>query len=270
MKNLLIGGFTNYSCKQLIPWVLSAREFLPDSDICLAVGDTDSYTKKFLQDNEVIIAPYYNAQNVPPHVSRFLSIFNYLNINWEKYKYVITTDVRDVVFQSDPFVIMNDRLLNSSFKLLIATEGLRYKDEAWGKSNFSQTFGSDFFELFKDKEIFNVGTFGGFADHVKDIILHIYIGCLNRPNPICDQAVFNLLVATQPYKEICLRTEDWACEAGTVADPSKISNFRPNLLCQEPIFHSNFVYSQRNFLFPIVHQYDRVPAWSEAIINRYY
>ena len=88
--------------------------------------------------------------------------------------------------------------------------------------------------------------------------------------PICDQAVFNVLINTYPFRQHVVRTYGWACEAGTVADPRKIESFRPNLLCLEPKFEDGLVKDGLGeTVFPIVHQYDRVPEWKKFVQEKY-
>jgi hypothetical protein len=261
-KNLIIGGFTNYGINQLKPWVLSAKEVADKDDVVLVYGNATEETLDWLVEQGVNVIPMLQVQNVPIHVLRFLSIYNYLVNHWQDYEYVVTTDVKDVYFQSNPF----NRIVGC--KLVIATEGLKYKDEPWGNENLYQAYGPYVYEQFKDNEIFNVGTFGGQSEYVKDMVFHIFTNGINRPIPIVDQAVFNVLINTQPFKDIVTKTNRWACEAGTVADPSKILQFRPNLLCDEPTVKNGLVY-YGDRLFPIVHQYDRVPEWKKYIQEKY-
>ena len=263
-KDLIIGGFTNYGINQLKPWVLSAKAVAGDNDVVLVTGNATDETVDWLRDQGVVVVPMLQVQNIPIHVLRFLSIYDYLHKYWKEYEYVVTTDVKDVYFQTDPFVFLVNR------KLVIASEGLKYKDEPWGNENLMQAYGPYVYDQFKDNEIFNVGTFGGSAEYVKDMVFNIFTNAINRPIQICDQAVFNVLINTQPYKDIITETDDWACELGTVMDPSKIDAFRPNLLFSEPVFEDGLV---RNPVtkkpFPIVHQYDRVPVLKKFVQEKY-
>jgi hypothetical protein len=261
-KNLIIGGFTNYQINQLKPWVISAKEVAGDNDVVLVTGNTTEETLDWLQEQGVVIVPMLQIQGVPIHVLRFLSIYDYLHKYWNSYDYVVTTDVKDVYFQTDPFEDLIEH------KLVVASEGLKYKDEPWGNENLLQTYGPYVYEQFKDNEIFNVGTFGGKSEYVKDMVFHIFTNGINRPISIVDQAVFNVLLNTQPFKDIIQPTVNWACEMGTVVDPSKIASFRPNLLCEEPKIVDGLVYYQ-NRLFPIVHQYDRVPELKKFVQEKY-
>ena len=263
LKNLLIGGYTNYGINQLKPWVLSAKEVCDkNTDVILIAGNTSDETVEWLEDQGIIVIPMTMIQNMPPHVLRFFSIYDYLSNHYQEYNYIVTTDVKDVYFQLDPFEALNGHIL------VIASEGLKYKDEPWGNDNLLQTYGPYVHERFKDNEIFNVGTFGGESEYVKDMVFNIFMNAINRPIPICDQAVFNVLINTQPFKDVAHKTNNWACEAGTVVDPSKIQHFRPNLLCEEPTVKNNIVY-MKNKAYAIVHQYDRVPEWKKVIEEKY-
>jgi len=262
-KNLIIGGFTNYGIDQLKPWVISAKEVAGDNDVVLVYGNTTDETLDWLVEQNVVIVPMLQVQNVPIHVLRFLSIHNYLVQHWQHYEYVVTTDVKDVYFQADPFKFLVDR------KLVVASEGLKYKDEPWGNENLYQAYGSYVYEQFKDNEIFNVGTFGGKSEYVKDMVFHIFTNGINRPIPICDQAVFNVLINTQPFKDIVTETDSWAAELGTIMDPSKIEQFRPNLIFSEPVFEDGLLKNCTGFTYPIVHQYDRVPVLKKFVQEKY-
>lgn len=263
-KDLIIGAFTNYNYNQLKPWCESIDKSGFKGDKVLIVGKTEAHTLRELEKRNFITIPMPELDNVPIHVARFLAIYDYLQSTWTNYRYIVTTDVKDVYFQTNPI----DLIESGDYKLVIASEGLKYQDEPWGDENLKQAYGPYVYELFKDNEIYNVGTFGGQAEYVKDMVFHIFTNGINRAIPIVDQAVFNVLVNTQPFKDVVHKTVDWACEAGTVADPSKINTFRPNLLCEEPIVKDGIVY-YKDKPFAIVHQYDRVPKWKEFVRKEY-
>ena len=261
-KNLIIGGFTHYGINELKPWVLSAKEVAGDNDVVLVYGNASKQTLDWLTETGVKIAPMINVPNIPIHVLRFLSLYEFLHQN-NDYEYVVATDVKDVYFQTDPFEYL------SGHKLVIASEGLKYKDEPWGNQNLYQAYGPYVYEKFKHNEIFNVGTFGGQAEYVKDMFFNIFTNAINRPIPICDQAVFNVLINTQPYKDVVTISTKWAAELGTIMDPSKIEQFRPKLLVVEPFFEDGLLKNYTDHVFPIVHQYDRVPELKKFVINKY-
>ena len=271
-KDLIIGGCTNYGINELKPWVLSVNECMPEADKVMCVGKADKETKDWLVENNFKIVDMPSAQ-IPIHVLRFLAIYEYLRKNWEQYRYVVTTDVKDVFFQYSPFKWMKDFLLDlGAYELVAGSEGLKYKDESWGNENLMQAYGPYVHEIFKDNTIYNVGVLGGGAEYMKDLVFNIFTNAINRPIPICDQAVFNVLINTQPYKDkiyLAQNKHAWACQAGTMVDPSKIAQFRPYLLEEEPIFDNGVVWTADREMYCIVHQYDRVPEWKKFVEQKY-
>jgi len=239
--------------------------------MCIGVATKETRDKLIEKGFELVDMP--QAQ-IPIHVLRFLSIYEYLRENWEKFEYVITTDVKDVYFQSDAFKWLDYHNIGvRGMKQIVAgSECLKYKDEPWGNENLLQTYGSYVHNIFKDEEIYNVGVLGGSSEYIKDLVFNIFTNAVNRPIPIVDQAVFNILINTQPYKDVVYKAPQflgWACQAGTVADPTKMDLFRPNLTEDEPEYRDGIVYNSNGDPFAIVHQYDRVPEWKQMIMDKY-
>jgi hypothetical protein len=270
-KDLIIGAFTNYNYNQLKPWVESIDELYGSENIekVMVVGSASQETKDELIKRNFILVDMPQAQ-IPIHVLRFLSIYEYLRTNYNKYRYVVTTDVKDVYFQKNPFTWLQNNL--GSNKLVAGSEGMKYKDEPWGNENLMQTYGPYVHNLFKDNTIYNVGTIGGESEYVKDLVFNIFTNATNRPIPIVDQAVYNVLIRTVPYSDItyfAYQLDGWACQAGTTVDPSKIQQFRPFLIEAEPKFEDGVVLTSLGEPFCIVHQYDRVPEWKKFVEQKY-
>ncbi len=268
-KSLIIGAFTNYNYNQLKPWVESIDECGFTGDKAMVVGNASQETIDELVKRNFIIIPMSDIK-APIHVARFLSIYDFLKNTWQNYSHVVTTDVKDVYFQTNPIVWLESNLKNK--KLVAGSEGMRYKDEPWGNENLMQAYGPYVHEQFKNNEIYNVGTIGGVSEYVKDMVFNILFNAINRPIPICDQAVYNVLIQTQPFKGVTYfakQMDGWACQAGTTVDPSKIESFRPHLLEPEPKFEYGIVKTSLDRPFAIVHQYDRVPQWKEHVKQKY-
>jgi hypothetical protein len=280
-KSLIIGAMANYEFEQVRPWVKSVSLCRFKGDKVMLVSKCSSLTiDKLVNEgfqvldvgkNDDVRRLAIREPKLPIHVERFLHIYNYLTETWRDYEYVISTDVKDVVFQTDPAEWLGNNL--GIKKIVAGSESLRYRDEPWGDENLRQTYGPFIYELFRNNEIYNVGTLGGTAEYIKDLSLNILLSAMNRPIPIVDQAVFNVLIHTQPFKDATFfakQSDGWACQAGTTVDPSKITSFRPNLLGAEPHFLDGYAFtSPGEQMFCIVHQYDRVPEWKAAIERRY-
>ena len=270
-KNLIIGAFTGYNYNQLKPWVESIESCGFKGDKVMVVGNASDETCAELIRHgfQLHVMPKINA---PIHVARFWSIYKYLKEFGHNYEIVVTTDVKDVYFQRDPCKWIDSNIGNKS--LVAGSESIRYKDEPWGDVNLLQTYGHEVYNIFKHNIIYNVGTFGGLSNYVRDMCFNIFTNATNRPIPIVDQAVYNVLINTEPYKSSVMFTDQndgWAVQLGTTGDPSKIEQFRPFLIEPEPVFNydKRIITTIDGDPHCIVHQYDRVPIWKSLVMNMF-
>lgn len=277
MKDLIIGCSTNYDWSKLKYWINSINKsgfegekvlilMNCDKDTVLKVGDAGFKIIGFGQDDNQNLV--YNSPFMV-HVERFLHIYQYLQ-KAGPFRYVITTDVKDVVFQQNPIKFIEENIGDKN--LIFSSESMKYKDEPWGNQNLAETFGEFVYKYFKDNEIYNVGVLAGTGEAMRDLAMNIFISCMNRPIRICDQSTFNFLISQHPYTDTSVYTKSetgWACQLGTTKDPSKIDSFRPLLLEPSPKMENNIVMTNSGIPYHIVHQYDRVPEWKKVIEEIY-
>lgn len=272
-KNLIIGGIHNYNYHQIRIWVESLDKVCDEETThkVLIISNISKETQQILFNKGFELFPLPQT-NLPIHVARFLGIYEYLKTTFNDYNYVVTTDVRDVYFQTNPFDYIKNVFKNNDLKLLVGSEALKYKDEPWGNSNLYETYGEYVYNIFKENEIYNVGVLGGYSEYIKDLAFNILINSINRRIPIVDQAVFNVTIQTQPYKDVTLFAQQylgWALQAGTVADPTKMEYFTPRLLEKIPKFENGKFLTSNGKEFCIVHQYDRVPEWKDYLDKKF-
>ena len=278
MEDLIIGCSTNYDWSKIKYWINSVNQsgFKGKKVMILMNCDIETATKVLKAGFEVIsfgTDAMGNLTHQSPfmvHVERFLHIYNYLKDN--KFRYVITTDVKDVIFQKDPFIQLDEMLTGTEKDLVFASESILYKNEPWGDNNLMETFGPYIHDIFKENEIYNVGVLAGRGYAMRDLALNIFLACIGKPIKICDQSTFNVMISMNPYLKTSLykKSEDgWACQLGTTVDPSKIDQFKPLLLEQSPIMQDDKVVTSAGKEFSIVHQYDRVPEWRKIIEAKY-
>ena len=277
MKDCIVGCATNYDWSKLKYWVnsINASGFEGDKVLILMNCDKDTVQKvndagfsiiAFNQDGQGNLT--YQSQ-LMVHVERFIHIYKLLKDNL--YRYVITTDVKDVIFQKNPSEWLEQNLVKEEH-LVFSSESMKYKDEPWGRENLTQCYGQGIYEDFKNNTIFNVGVLAGRGYAMRDLVLQLFLNCINRPIPIVDQAVFNVMISRHPYIESSMYTASetgWACQLGTTADPSKIDSFRPYLLEPSPKLEGDKVLTSTGIEYTIVHQYDRVPEWKKVIEAKY-
>ena len=276
MRDLIIGCSTNYDWSKLKYWVNSINKsgFEGDKVLILMNCDKDTvqkvteagfYIVGMKQDEEGNLT---YSSNMPVHTERFLHLYNFLKDR--DYRYVITTDVKDVVFQKNPIEFLEKNCTNKN--LVFASESIKYKDEPWGNQNLLETFGQYIYEQFKDNEIFNVGVLAGHGYAIRDLALNIFVSCLNKPIPICDQSTFNFMISRNPYNAMSLYAQSesgWAAQLGTTGDPTKADQFDSVILEPKPKLTDGIVTTSVGEEFYIVHQYDRVPEMKKVIEEKF-
>ena len=276
MKDLIIGCSTNYDWSKLKYWINSINKSGFEGDKVMILMNCDSDTVQKVVDAGFGVIGFNKdekgnlnySSSMPVHTERFLHIYNYLRD--KDYRYVITTDVKDVVFQKNPIEFLEAECISKN--LVFASESILYKDEPWGDQNLKETFGPFIYEQFKNNEIFNVGVLAGHGYAIRDLALNIFVACLNRPIPICDQSTFNFMISQNPYTSLsryCFSEDGWAAQLGTTGDPSKASQFDPVLLEPKPKFNGDIVTTSKGKEFYIVHQYDRIPELKKLIEEKF-
>lgn len=294
-KDLIIGGASNYGWNELKYWINSIKRSGFEGDIRLVATNISKETIERLSKEGVGLTIYGKQQedgsfksntNMPPHVERFFYLHDAIDSLKSNYDYIITTDTRDVVFQSNPVDWLRNNLDNKS--LVASSEGLKYEDEPWGNQNLLETFGGYFHEKLKHNIIYNVGTIAGKAETVSDLLLMVFQTSINRPIPIVDQAAYNFLIHRSPIREgvyFADNKDSWAIQLGTTleavksgkgdlgmiygSDISKHINYQLLYKDDQPVFDGNFVCNTKGEKYCIVHQYDRTLEWTKKIMEKY-
>lgn len=297
-KDLIIGGASNYTWDHLKHWVNSIKRSGFTGDIVLVATNISNETIERLVNEGVKLSVYgtrqedgsfKNASNGAPHVERFFYMWNFLNENGHEYDYVFTTDTRDVVFQTNPTAWIDEAIFEGYQGLIVSSEGMNYEDEPWNDQNLKEAFGPFFHNKFKGMEICNVGVIGGEMTYVRDMLFMIFQMSINRPVPIVDQVVFNILLQQQAAKDttkICRNEHAWAAQLGTTLEAIKsgagdlgymLAQIPEGMEIYEKIYKDKqptltddgVVVNHNGMPFVIVHQYDRTKAWAEKIKARY-
>jgi hypothetical protein len=270
-KDLIIGAYTKYKFDLLKPWINSIKETGFDGDIVLIAVDTDAHTVEQIQECDVKVVKAKNENNMMIHMLRFLHIYNYLKLNPD-YRYVITTDVRDVIFQKNPSEYLQ-KFFGSKDKGIIAqSEAIKIKDEAWNRDNIIKNFGQYFYSDVCESPVYNVGVLAGTTEYIKDLCWTLFQMSSNRPDWVADQAAYNMILNYMPWSNVAVKLElsdSWAINAHVTNKPDQMKEFGPYLLEERPTMKDGVVYNSQGKPFVIVHQYDRVPEWMEYYMKKF-
>ena len=257
--DLVIGAVGGYGWEQIEVWALSLVKSGFDGIGAIIVYDKNETVINNLKSLgfQVIEMPLRGTV----YNQRFQDFYEVISGSVNDLRYVIVTDVRDVYFQTNPITWLEQNLTKP---MLATSEGLLYKDEPWGRDNMTAGF-PHLAARMMETTIHNVGILAGDAATIADLCLQVTMTARSTGYQVADQSGFNVLLNSVPYKAVTqfVNSEDgFTCQSGTFADPSKIAMFRPNLLEPEPKLDEEGVKTAGGKLYPIVHQYDRIPEWN--------
>lgn len=198
---------------------------------------------------------------------RFADISRVLREFDSRLRFAVVTDVRDVYFQADPIAWLESDLKRP---FLAVSEGVRYADEKWNRQNLRLGFPAHAARLMS-KVVHNVGVLAGDAAMLADLCSAISLTAESSGRTVADQSGYNLLLDMEPYRsavQSATAEDGFACQAGTMAAPGPVPALRPYLVEMEPVFDGEAVRTAGGRLYSIVHQYDRVPEWKQAIRHK--
>jgi hypothetical protein len=206
-------------------------------------------------------------------MERFLHIYDYLKTHGDNYRYILTTDVRDVIFQSDPMIAVHKRLSNGKHKYIAVSESIKIQNEQWNRDNILKCFSDYTYHQIKREEVLNVGTLSGESAHIRDLCSVLFHMSSNRADWVADQAAYNVLMYSEPYKSLTYFSnldDEYSCNLHVTNKPDQMEEFGPYLTCERPkMVKDEVVHGKTNNRYSIVHQYDRVPDWKSTILKKF-
>jgi len=272
-KDLIIGAFKNYNFEQVKPWIKSINECGFKGDKVLIAIDTSEETNQKIAKEGFTVVSTKSMSGAMFHMERFIHIYNFLKDHTD-YRYVVSTDVRDVIFQRDPMEYLNDCITtDTAYELLAVSECIKVKDEHWNRDNILKCFGQYFFDEIKEREILNVGTLAGKSHMVADLCGMLYQLSLNRADWVADQAAYNILMNWFPYigiTRISGLNDGFCCNLHVTNKPIERDHFAPFITEKHPIFEDGLMktgYGKEPYY--IVHQYDRDPVLKKFYEEKY-
>lgn len=254
--NLLIGAISgNYSISDIQNWVESSKE-VDSEKVLFLYNKVDDLVSTYCSKNSIsIILPEFdfwgnkkdffnfntgicNLENSYDliHNIRFYHIWYFLKDS--KYDKVLITDVKDVFFNSDPFIQIDNK------GLTVSSEEIFYNQDQWNTEHIYLNLGLCGLDLLSDKKVYNVGVFGGEFNTVKDICRDIYLLSCGK-GKVADQTSFNYLINTK-YKSV-----------------TNFTHLTDNFAVHLHVVNAGLVdFNLDNIKnYKIIHQYDRIPGF---------
>ena len=252
MKNLLIGAISgNYTVADVRGWVETSN-FENVERMLLIYNATDTLVEYLKGNNVSIMNPTFDCwgRELPEfttntgtmtvessynliHNVRFFHIWSYLKT--ADHAHVIITDVRDVYFNSNPFDGLDPD------KITATSEIITYNQEAWNKEHVYVNLGLIGIDVLSDKQVHNVGVWGGPLALVQEMCMDIYLLSAGKLK-VADQTSFNYLIQTK-YKE-----------------QTKFTTLEDKFAVHLHVINAGLVAFDLNTVsqYKVVHQYDRI------------
>jgi hypothetical protein len=285
MKDIVMGAVDQLDVADVRNWVKSLKATGFSGEIWMITYRVTDALKAFLADEGVSEYPVEhdysgyqinhgaNTVGTQSHNLRFYHAWELLTRLEVTYENVVMTDVRDVIFQSDPTAYISGNL-KLGHCAVASSEGITFGKEEWNQQNLIAGFGQFFYDLSGAETwtVYNVGTLAGVGGFMRNLFHTLHSMTVGRFYP-ADQSAFNILAHTTLaswFKNETMEFGWWAAQMGTTNDPTK-SHLWNSLHELRPVVRNDFlVFNCMNqHPFVIVHQYDRVPGLKEAINDRY-
>lgn len=283
MKDLIVGAITGYDFNKIEPWVNSVVRsgFTGDKimlcynvryDVCNELVQRGFNVIGFERD-DVNSTLRYSQPDFNVVVERFKHLAHVLRD--KEYRYIISTDVKDVLFQRNPSEWLEKNIGDK--KIIASSESIRYQHEDWGNHNIFRSFGPEIHSMYKDTIVSNAGVMAGDFKTMQDLFMHIKLLSDAAPSHYIeggggpDQAAYNILINSGPWKDVTrftLSEDGWAAQLGTTG-PQIQDRYGKFITEPLPTLNGSTVCTSTGAPFYIVHQYDRVPAWKDRIEKAY-
>jgi hypothetical protein len=211
-------------------------------------------------------------------VDRFKAIHDWLGREQENLRYVILSDIRDVVFQTDPSEWFEAHA--GEAKIYGTSEFIFFRNESCNPFWVEQLYGRKTLDtLLAKEEVICAGTICGEVDAVKRLALRIYQSSTDRHGD--DQAALNVLLRTEFKDEMKIPTPEdgfvitvgWYLIGTTnesLHQGDKAVGERSNLRTNPPELRNGVVYPAGSKTpYCVVHQYERGTRWEPEIDKQY-
>jgi hypothetical protein len=247
MKNLLVNFSVGDKCIDSLEGdiFLNSLSKFKTFEKAVFVSDVSPASIKKLKKYFDIIIP--NNENL---YTSYLALYNWLSEHIDEYKYVMHSDLRDVIIQQDPFVFFES---NPDMNMFYSLEGMKIQENdcnVWWEQNL-RTILRSHNSTYENEYVINGGIFGGKIEHMINHCLMMFSNT-NRKSPflVMDQQFLGYLsqfLKKNSKNMLCHPYNDsFACTGEAIK--------RDNV---EVFFDGQFVTNKDGVPYCIFHQWDR-------------
>jgi hypothetical protein len=259
MKDLVISAIANYMPEKIKIYVESLNDSGFDGDKIMICYNLPNETIDYLSSKgwECLGAELIGH----PHMKRLIDMWYFLETTNRKWNHIITTDVRDIVWQRNPSDWLSSNLKT---EIIVASECIKNEDEPWAHKNIHEGYGPIFWESIKSNTIANVGVIAGKHQSVKDLLmLNWLVSQAGDTRHFTDQSALNLIVNNTLLKDKIEVNSDFAMQVDTLKSDKRFEK-------QQLALKDGLVINTKDETpYVLVHQYDRIEQLNYLIENKY-
>ena len=298
IKPLVIGAIYDYEYSDIEPWLVSLKQSGYSGKVALIVYRGSKLLLDRLEEQNVYVFAFNKSDNgcecsldlsrgIMSH--RFFEMNRLLDYFLGDVTHIIATDVKDVVFQSNPIELLDD-------VIVVGREGFTYSMEPWSMNNMIKSFGTEVFNKLKNEQIICAGVIAGPRKMMLDLFKQIFLLTQESAFPDIvpggggpDQAALNITLASPQWKNRYKYTEKIlhlgtslvgiSQGSGAISEyiyssdnPQELFDRYQKSTCIEsgPNLSGDKVIDVFGKIdYTIIHQYDRIPEWKNVIVNNY-
>jgi hypothetical protein len=257
MKDLVISAIANYLPEKIKIYVESLNDSGFDGDKIMICYNLPNETIEYLSSKgwECLGAELQGH----PHMKRLIDMWWFLQNDEREWNNIITTDVRDIVWQTNPSVWLASNLKT---EIIVASECIKNEDEPWAHKNIHEGFGPIFWDSIKQNTVVNVGVIAGKHKAVKDLLQLVWlVSQAGDTRHFTDQSALNLIVNNSLLKDKIEVNSDFALQVDTLVKDERFEK-KIYLIDNDIIMNDSEPYV-------LVHQYDRNEKFKTLIENKY-
>jgi len=270
--NIVIGMAQNTDPKNLVTFCASLRKH-SQADIVLFMNmPVSDRNNEIVKKYNVRVIPFLTSafdskyRSYHPSTLRWILMSDFFKAaeNSDKYKFVWMIDVRDSVFQADPFAMIENE--KSAFYTFKGVEDKTISQCGWNGGWVKDCFGQQKLNEVGSKSIIcsgvSVGTIDTVLHYLEKMRSIVEGGVSDADFPKCerngvDQGIHNVLVHTNQIKNFRIFNQA----------TSPVLNLQARIANVDE--KNGIVRNKEGRIAAVVHQYDRFPVLQQTLFQQY-
>ena len=251
--DVILGTAVGYKISDIQPFILSLKASRFKGRVVLFVEDLNSDSARFLRECSVETLQF-EPSYMPINSRRYFLYHQFLR-HENAVRHVMLTDVRDVVFQGDPFEVCNNDALYCFEEDKSVTLQSCFYNSNW----ILQAYGKEALDQIGHNAIICSGVTMGSLKEIRDY-LKIICKELERAPAVLgiDQGVHNAMIYTGRFTQTVIQ----ANESGSVYT---LHHVKPDKIT---VNQDGYI-TNRSGVPAVVHQYDRHPLLLKVVQKKY-